>query len=103
MKRRLIPGAMDRHGVAHPYLACTGGGCNQGRTPARCDCPLGNTELANTHSHLQLVVSHPTRPLKRLPPPRVQVQHYPTPRRRLVKRFFRDLVAFLLNRKIDLS
>lgn len=42
MKRHLIPGGRDRHGIAHPLPQCTGG-CLQGRTA--CDC-MAETELA---------------------------------------------------------
>lgn len=42
MKRHLIPGGRDRHGIARPLPQCTGG-CLQGRTA--CDC-MAETELA---------------------------------------------------------
>lgn len=35
MKRHLIPGGRDRHGIARPLPQCTGG-CLQGRSA--CDC-----------------------------------------------------------------
>lgn len=38
--RRLIPGGRDRHGIARPLPACTGGGCHQGYYPHLCDCEL---------------------------------------------------------------
>lgn len=42
MKRLLIPGRMDRHGVAHPLPHCAGN-CNQGR--AACNCATGCMEM----------------------------------------------------------
>lgn len=40
MKRAFIPGAVDRHGIAHPLPECRGG-CSQGR--AACDCGLASS------------------------------------------------------------
>lgn len=39
MKRLLIVGARDRHGIAHPLPECRGN-CRQGRSA--CDCELSN-------------------------------------------------------------
>lgn len=39
MKRLLVVGARDRHGIAHPLQECRGG-CQQGRSA--CDCELSN-------------------------------------------------------------
>lgn len=59
--------ALDElHRSAMPYDSmhvslphCTGK-CDGGRSP--CKCPTGQTEIANTHSHLHLVRSVPSRP-----------------------------------------
>ena len=63
---------------------CTGS-CASGR--ARCNCPTGQTELANTHAHLHLVRSTPSRPP-------IQVTGGRVPRGRRVRRFLRALWEF---------
>lgn len=47
-KRHLVPGRWNHDGRAVPQ--CTGGGCNQGRRPERCDC-----RLYVLHPHLHRV------------------------------------------------
>lgn len=92
MKRHLIPGAMDRHGIAHPLPHCTGS-CHGGRSP--CKCLTGTTELASTHApRLELVVSRPT--------VRWQTSGGRVPRSRRVRRFIRALFRFFTAQRIDL-
>jgi hypothetical protein len=83
MARLLIPGAMDRHGIAHPLPHCTGL-CNGGRTP--CKCATGCTEMAN---------DIPMRP--DLPPIRVDMTTHRIPFGRRARRLLRDVWAFLMS------
>lgn len=73
MSRTLIPGTRDRHGVAHPWPACTGAGCRQGRAPHACDCPLGATELANDVAPDASRSIQPPPPIERDPAYRARV------------------------------
>lgn len=64
---------------------CTGS-CREGR--ATCNCPTGQTEIANTHSHLHLVRSTASRPP-------IQISGGRIPRARRARHFFRELWDFL--------
>lgn len=64
MTRRLIPGGVDRHGIAHPLPHCTGF-CRGGRAP--CNCATGHVdcELANdVPPDDKRVIQPPPAPLK---------------------------------------
>lgn len=85
MKRLLVVGARDRHGIAHPLPECLGN-CNQGR--ADCDCELSN-----------VVPLRPRSPVCVRP----DITVHRISRVRRMRRFLRALFHFLTARKADLS